>query len=819
MTPHRPLGTSRPLVPVIGGGGGRLRRRGSLSLLWRRLRPVPAGPPPRTRVRPLHFHPRWTFDIKLYWSVLAAPVGWRSHDLAAPPAPRGRGRGADGESVMRSALRSGGQRGGRAQAAAPAGELAPRWRLRPVAARPVAPGGATAPAGSTSARAGSASEAAPVRRRRPDARLDEARLNRLRADGYPVRTDARPRALAPGPVSFRSAPAPARAAALRPAAPVSPAFPTNRADSLARLVAAARVPPAERLPALFRPAPPPTRRRRAAPVVEPGTASGAAPGRRARRTGQAPSPRLAAATFAALVATAGAARRRWLPFDVRRAIDPPSTRAPSPVRRGGAAASPPALPRQGRVAPAPAMAHLLRPSRASTIDAGPAWREGPRSAAAPARPIGGSRIARHRPPLGRSIRGVRGLTAAEACATAAHGAPTPPSLRRAALHFRYGRIPGPGEAELRVSRLRSPKRRPRPALAVAPRPPEQESTASAARILGQARRARKAGRGDRTYRAPPTIDRPIGQATGPVQRVSRTRAPIAPAVRARTAPAVPMAAAAPAPRRRSGRHLPPAFRLDEAPPSPAIPLRPPRRSVMRAAAPPPPANPEPGAPVATMRRRQTPASQAARRPRGADATSVFGPTMTARRRRPAIGPAPAPRSIVESIIMPGLPLRRQRELRGLTRLEALVTKAAPAPPRGRRGTTRPAALPTSPARRRVRRDSPAPPILIERTVSAAPVRSLRLVHARAAAAEAGRPARRSAELLWANPRSSPSAAVMETGANRQAAAAEPASAFAAQESPPGPFPQPPPPDMNRLVDEVMDRLGRQARTERLRRGL
>jgi hypothetical protein len=30
---------------------------------------------------------------------------------------------------------------------------------------------------------------------------------------------------------------------------------------------------------------------------------------------------------------------------------------------------------------------------------------------------------------------------------------------------------------------------------------------------------------------------------------------------------------------------------------------------------------------------------------------------------------------------------------------------------------------------------------------------------------------------------------------------------------------PPPPDMNRLIDEVISRLDRQARTERLRRGL
>lgn len=62
--------------------------------------------------------------------------------------------------------------------------------------------------------------------------------------------------------------------------------------------------------------------------------------------------------------------------------------------------------------------------------------------------------------------------------------------------------------------------------------------------------------------------------------------------------------------------------------------------------------------------------------------------------------------------------------------------------------------------------------------------------------------------------------IMAAGAPLSTAAlAEPARAFPAEAAAVLPPPQPQPADMNRLVDEVLHRIGRQARSERLRRGL
>lgn len=94
---------------------------------------------------------------------------------------------------------------------------------------------------------------------------------------------------------------------------------------------------------------------------------------------------------------------------------------------------------------------------------------------------------------------------------------------------------------------------------------------------------------------------------------------------------------------------------------------------------------------------------------------------------------------------------------------------------------------------------------------------VRLVRAAAAARDVRRHGRRPVDLIWAQGGRSTSTTIVQ-GGFEPVAASEPVR-LGPTELPHRPVAMPPPPDMNRLVDEVISRLDRQARTERLRRGL
>lgn len=86
MIPRSPLGASRPLCPVIGRGGGRTLRRPPLTLLWRRRPPRPIVP--HARATPLHLHSHWNLHVRLLWSLPATIL----HHAAPNPAPEPRRR-------------------------------------------------------------------------------------------------------------------------------------------------------------------------------------------------------------------------------------------------------------------------------------------------------------------------------------------------------------------------------------------------------------------------------------------------------------------------------------------------------------------------------------------------------------------------------------------------------------------------------------------------------------------------------------------------------------------------------------------------------
>jgi hypothetical protein len=93
---------------------------------------------------------------------------------------------------------------------------------------------------------------------------------------------------------------------------------------------------------------------------------------------------------------------------------------------------------------------------------------------------------------------------------------------------------------------------------------------------------------------------------------------------------------------------------------------------------------------------------------------------------------------------------------------------------------------------------------------------VRLVPARAPEPHAQRRGRRSVELLWGHGHTMAATTIV------QSQAASPTASEAASQAPSPADARAAAsqllPDMNRLVDEVVSRLGRQARTERLRRG-
>jgi hypothetical protein len=751
MKPRRPLGLARPLVPVIGRGGGPQRRRGPLALLWRRLRPGQAGPPLRTRIRPLHFHPRWTFDIRLYWSLLAAPTGWRTHDRTAPPVPQRRPRRAAHDPVFRSASRLRRERPSPARAAGGPQPLLPSWRLRLVAAIPLVfgsggPGAAPPPSGAPGKRGDGPPR---VPQSRGDARRNEAGSRRL----WTGRDRIRPRlpllVAVPGQSPFRAAPARVGAVPLRAAVAPSIARPANPPRGRADLRAAG-VAPARRLPRGLHAAP--LTRQRAAPLAEPGGASAAGLPRARTRAGPPPTPSVPSADAAAAVTT-GRARRR------------------------------------------------------------------PRSAAERARPVAGSPAA-GRTRLVRADRGTSAATTAETGTSAMRIPPVPPPHRRAAVIVHYGRLPRPGAAASRPLHpdWRKPGRR--HGLSTALQPSERGSIASVARAPGrQGRRPRQTAPVGRAYGTCAPIEPPVGEAIKFLERAWRTPATIAQVVRTASARAAPVSAPARPPRRRSDRPLPLALGPNDAPPILAISGRPRRHPVARVVASSPPANAPPAAPAATKRRRQTPVVRAAARPRQDDAAAPVMRVPPASPRRTAIGLASAPRPIVESVVLPRLPPRRRAEVRSPSRVEAPMPKAGSSTGERRRIPTRAALLHSAPAPRTVGRHAPVSPAPVERPAPATPGRSLRLIYADRPATDVRRPGRRSAELLWGNRPASASTMFVGTSAQQPAAAAEQARDLVAGTPPPGAFAQPPPPDMNRLVDEVLLRLDRQARTERLRRGI
>lgn len=95
--------------------------------------------------------------------------------------------------------------------------------------------------------------------------------------------------------------------------------------------------------------------------------------------------------------------------------------------------------------------------------------------------------------------------------------------------------------------------------------------------------------------------------------------------------------------------------------------------------------------------------------------------------------------------------------------------------------------------------------------------SARLVRVAATTRSVRRQWRRPVDLLWAQGGKSISTTIVESG-YEQVAAAEPVQT-AVTELPYRRLATTPSADMNRLVDAVISRLDRQARTERLRRGL
>ena len=740
--------------------------------------------------------------------------------MAARAAQRRPSRAA-GDPVVRSASRPRREPAPITRARGGAAALPPSWRLRLIAATPIAaPGGGRNVGAPPSRVPGKSGNRAPsLRPGGPAARPERAGSRWLRIDRNPIGPPP-PRGVASGRGALRAAPAPAEPARRRRPAPLCAALPARPGGGLAGLVAASRVPPAEQVPRLLRRAPPLTRRQRAAPAAGPGAAIAAAPPQTRTPAGPAPAPLRPAAATGAPPLSARPARRSRPLLDARRTGESPAAGTPLPPRGRRSAASRAAFPR-GRTTPAPAMAPRLRPPPSAATEAKPEWPRRLRPAAVPAPPLAASPAARRLSPVRgvRAARAAAGLAAPWAEPTPMRDAPMSPPPRRPAAVVGYGRMPSPADAALRPLPPLPATRRPKRALSPALQPAGRDPAAAGAHALPRPRRARQAAQGERGHGAQPITAQRAGEAARSVQRAWRTPATIARAVRTAATPGLTAAAPARAPGRSGARRRPLALRPNDAPPAVATAWRSPGRSAMRFESSPPAAAAPPGPSGTAKRRRQAPASPGRLQLRDIDAIAGFQPVPPARPRRTAIGLTAARRPIVEPVVLPGPPLRRARKVPSAPRFEAPVLETALTPAGRRRGRPPPAHLPPSPIPRPARRSSSTAPAAIERTAFAAPGRSLRLVHAERPAAAAERRARRSTELLWASRPVSASAMFRESGAQQPAAAAAQAQSLAAEAPPPNSLPQPAPPDMNRLVDEVLHRLQRQARTERQRRGI
>jgi hypothetical protein len=821
MIPRPPLGIGRPLAPVIGRTRGRHRRRGPLSLLWRKLRPDPAGPAFRTRFRPLHCHPHWTIDISLCWSLFAAPATRWPREPAAFRLVRRRGERPASSSGARSASRLRPESVPFARAGAAGLSLLPSRRSRPIVSTPIATRGGrrgTAPF-PVPAPGRRAEKASPIRSGRPAARRDRIASHPFQIDHSITRQRPPPSSAVPGP-SPSAAPPPARTAAFAPALPSGPApggprrrTPSRRygpEDAHVQEVRSRRL----RIDRHFIGVRPPL----SGEAPEPGPTQAAPPpgGRTASRPAALrppalpPRPSSRPAEPAALPFTSPFDRllrpTRPAPSFQRRGTAPTADSdpanvaarrrerahaAPAAVRAFPTAASPAAITRPARRARQPfgirlagetRSAEPVSPRRGRPPVAGSAFVPPSAVRSAPAmRPLAGSPTAAATDP-GPTAQRRRRPAAAIAFPTAAIAVARPASP--VGGFGRAGRTPGSVAGHAKAIRMRG-----------APASPPAQRRAM--------------------VRHGSTID----AALDPRRRSWRMPAPVARKVGIATASASPGAVPTRAPGRNDIRRLPYAFQPGEAPPALALSSRPPRHAPARlpvssASLPaPPPAS-------GTAKRDRRPSALAvAPRSRGLAATGSV-PVPPSPPERAAIQLAPRPRSAAPSIVAPSHATRRRRTIGAALRSEAPVWEAGPIVAGGRRVLRAPVAAPALPVLRVPRRHVLPSPAPAERIAAVASADRLRLVHRDRPAAEAARPGRRSTELLWAKPGTAATGTAMAAGREIPAAAAmEPAAAFHAEPLTPLPQPQPLPADMNRLVDEVLHRIGRQARSERLRRGL